>query len=122
MLATREGREAFWAESAPEVDGHILFRFPNGAQHRAQVLESLPCRRFSVRYFGGSVCTFELAPGPNGGTDLALTDEGVPEDWWAETHAGWVSVLLALKAAADHGVDLRNHDPKRTWDQGYADN
>jgi len=36
--------------------------------------------------------------------------------------AGWVSVLMALKAAVDHGVDLRNHDPQRTWDQGYADN
>lgn len=36
--------------------------------------------------------------------------------------AGWVSVLLALKAAVDFSVDLRNHDPGRTWDQGYADN
>jgi hypothetical protein len=33
-----------------------------------------------------------------------------------------VSVLLALKAAADFGVDLRNHDPARTWWQGYCDN
>jgi hypothetical protein len=31
-------------------------------------------------------------------------------------------VLLALKSAADFGVDLRNHDPARTWDQGYAEN
>jgi hypothetical protein len=30
-------------------------------------------------------------------------------------------VLLALKAAVDHGIDLRNHDPRRTWDRGYAD-
>ena len=36
--------------------------------------------------------------------------------------AGWVSVLLTLKAAIDFDVDIRNHDPKRTWDQGYADN
>jgi hypothetical protein len=35
--------------------------------------------------------------------------------------AGWVSVLLALKAAADFRVDLRSHDPQRTWSQGYAD-
>lgn len=32
------------------------------------------------------------------------------------------SVLLALKAFVDHDVDLRNHDPTRTWDQGYCDN
>jgi hypothetical protein len=37
-------------------------------------------------------------------------------------NAGWVSVLLGLKAAADHGVDLRNHDAARTWSQGYCDN
>jgi hypothetical protein len=31
-------------------------------------------------------------------------------------------VLLALRSAADFGVDLRNHDLARTWDQGYAEN
>jgi hypothetical protein len=30
-------------------------------------------------------------------------------------------VLFPFKAAADFGVDLRNHDPSRSWDQGYAD-
>jgi hypothetical protein len=35
--------------------------------------------------------------------------------------AGWVTVLLTLKAAADFGVDLRSHDPARTWGQGYVD-
>ena len=36
--------------------------------------------------------------------------------------AGWVSVLMAMKAALDYGVDLRNHDIERTWMKGYADN
>lgn len=36
--------------------------------------------------------------------------------------AGWVSVLMAMKAAVDHGVDLRTHDESRTWGDGYADN
>jgi hypothetical protein len=40
----------------------------------------------------------------------------------AEVLPGWVSVLMALKAYVDHGVDLRNHDAARTWDQGYCDN
>jgi hypothetical protein len=39
-----------------------------------------------------------------------------------EVIAGWVSVQLALKAAVDFGVDLRTHDPARSWDQGYAEN
>ncbi|GAG35938.1 unnamed protein product, partial [marine sediment metagenome] len=53
---------------------------------------------------------------------LTLTDEGVPSAHREEVIAGWVSVLMALKGAADFGVDLRNHDPHRSWDQGYCDN
>jgi hypothetical protein len=49
-------------------------------------------------------------------------DASVKEEWKGEVRAGWVSVLLALKAAADFGVDLRNHDAARTWAQGYCDN
>ena len=40
----------------------------------------------------------------------------------SEVTAGWVSVLLAMKAAVDYGVDLRNHDETRTWSSGFADN
>jgi hypothetical protein len=33
-----------------------------------------------------------------------------------------VSVLLALKAAVDFRVVVRNHDPELSWTQGFADN
>jgi hypothetical protein len=64
---------------------------------------------------------FELASDEERGTDLTLVHD-VEDRWHAEVNAGWVSVLMALKAAADHGVDLRNHDADRTWWQGYCDN
>ena len=83
-------------------------------------LAALHCY-FAVEYFG-SVTTFELTQDGRGGTDLTLTAAGVPPADRVEMTAGWVSVLLALKAAVDSGVDLRNHDPARTWDQGFADN
>ena len=51
-----------------------------------------------------------------------LTDAGVPAADRVEVTAGWVSVLMALKAAVDFSVDLRNHDPLRTWDQGFVEN
>jgi hypothetical protein len=73
-------------------------------------------------YYGNSVATFELADDRAGGTDLILTDSGVPDEDRSEVIAGWVSVLTALKAAVDFGVDLRNHDPLRTWDDGYVEN
>jgi hypothetical protein len=69
----------------------------------------------------GSRATFELQPEEGGGTLLTLTETGVPPGEWAENRAGWVAVLLALKAAADFRVDLRNRDPARGWEQGYVD-
>ncbi len=121
MLSSDRGRSAFWAEAAPEVDGVIRFRFANGMTHDAGVLESSPPDRFAVEYFGGSRAHFELADDGAGGTDLTMTESNVPEPNWIEHLPGWIPVLLALKAAADHGIDLRNRDPQRTWAQGYVD-
>ena len=121
-LSSNEGRAAFWAESAIEQDGMIYFVFPNQAEWQGKILEKDTPRKFKVEYYGGSSTTFELDPDGSGGTDLALTDQGVSEEDRTEVIAGWVSVLMALKASVDFGVDLRNHDPNRTWDEGYVDN
>lgn len=122
MLATGDGRARFWAESAEESEGQIHFVFPNGRTLSSPIEESIPARKLSLRYFGGSLTTFAIDSDGRGGTDLTLIDEGVSPEDAVETLAGWVSVLLTLKAAADHGVDLRNHDPERSWDQGFVDN
>ena len=121
-LATNDGRASFWAESAVEQDGVIHFVFPNQAEWKGRILENVPAEKFQVEYYGGSITTFELNPDGSGGTDLTLTDQGIPEEDRTEVIAGWVSVLMALKARVDFGVDLRNHDPQRTWDDGYLEN
>ena len=120
LLATDAGRARFWAESAQERDGTIEFLFPNGERYEGRIVEAAPLRRYAVDYFG-TPARFQLALDGVGGTDLTLVHE-VGDEWHAEVSAGWVSVLMALKAAADHGVDLRNHDASRTWRQGYCDN
>lgn len=122
LLASDAGRARFWAEEAVERDGAIDFVFPGGQRWRGAILTREPGRRFSVVYYGGSTTTFTLSDDGQGGTDLTLTDAGVPAQDRAEVTAGWVSVLLALKAATDFGIDLRTHDPARTWEQGYAEN
>lgn len=114
------GRASFWAESAPEEDGTVVFTFVDGSTHRAEIVERVPPRVWALDYMGG-VARFELAPDGRGGTDLFLTHHDVEMEEWNEVHAGWLNVLFPLKAWLVHGVDLRNHDPARTWMQGYAD-
>jgi hypothetical protein len=115
-----EGRASFWAESAIEVHGQIEFRFSNGYTYTSKIVERRPPALLTIDYFGG-LARFELAPDGRGGTDLLLTHEKMGPEEWNEVHAGWLNVLFPLKAWVTHGVDLRNHDGKRSWDQGYAD-
>ncbi len=120
-LATDSGRASFWAESAPEENGQIAFNFVDHPPVSGRILENTPPSRFSVEYFG-AVVEFSLHTDGSGGTDLMLVSTGVPKHNRVEVIAGWVSVLMAMKAAVDYGIDLRNHDASRSWGRGYADN
>ena len=121
-LNSAEGREQYWSESSQEADGVIHFRVPGGLASRGRVIQRIPGRRFATEYFGWTV-EFELQPDASGsGTELSMTCRNMPEKDRMEIAAGWVSVLMAMKAAVDFGVDLRNHDESRTWWQGYVDN
>lgn len=114
-LATDAGRASFWAESAVETDGVIHFVFPDGSETSARILHAARPRTFAVEYFGSRV-TFRLT----GATDVELVDERTEDR--EEVTAGWVSVLMQLKAAIQFGVDLRNHSRERSWDRGYVEN
>lgn len=119
-LDSNAGRAAFWAESAIEREGHIEFRFINGYKCSCKILKRRPHQLFELDYIGGPAC-FELFPDGGGGTDLLLTHNDIRPSEWNEVHAGWLNVLFPLKAWLVHGTDLRNHDPQRSWDHGYAD-
>lgn len=120
-LATERGRTAFWAAEAPEYEGIIHFKFSNMMAYESKVLERHPPSLFAVEYFGGSRVEFQLVEDSAGGTDLTMTESQVPEGNRLIHLPGWIPVLLALKAAVDFSVDLRNNDPERTWDDGYVD-
>lgn len=120
-LATDSGRAQYWAESAPEADGSITFHFLNYEPFSGRILRRERPSLFAVEYFE-AIVEFSLQDDGHGGTDLSLLATEVDEFERMETVAGWVSVLMAMKAAVDHGVDLRNHDASRTWGDGYADN
>lgn len=119
-LDSDSGRAAFWAESASEIDGLIHFRFINGYQCSSRILRREPCSLFELDYIGGRA-SFELSDDGDGGTDLLLTHHDMSKEAWNEVHAGWLNVLFPLKVWVMHGIDIRNHDPQRSWDHGYAD-
>lgn len=121
LLTTSEGREQFWAKKARESDDIVHFSFPNGQTYDSQIIRRVKNKEFCLDYFKSEV-SFLLEPDDQGGTDLKVINTGVSEDEYVEVHAGWTSVLMNLKAVADFGADLRNHNPGRTWDQGYVNN
>ncbi len=121
LLTTKEGRESFWATSAPEVGSEIHFSFPNGEKTISEILTKVENKEFIITYFG-SVVKFELQEQDDGYTILTLTSTDIPEYEYTEVKAGWVSVLMNLKAASDFKTDLRNNDPTKTWTQNFADN
>lgn len=120
-LATDQGRGKFWAERTEQQQEDIVFHFSDGQKLSSRVLESSPSHRFSLTYFNGSIVTFDIQEEPSG-TVLQLRETSLSASDERQNRAGWVSVLLNLKAHADHGIDLRNHHPQYTWSEGYVDN
>ncbi len=121
LLTRPEGIVKFWSESAIQDNNIIHFAFPNGETYDGEIIKIVPYNEFHLKYFNSLVKLY-LVASDQGGTDLTLINENVPEKDYTEVNAGWVSVLMNLKAVADFQIDLRNHNPQRTWDQGYADN
>lgn len=121
FLTTDHGRSLFWAEETKEEDGVIEFTILNYPKYQARIIEQRPHLLFRLEYFGTEV-TFELQKTEDNGTDLHLTALTPNEKVKQEMTAGWVSVLMAMKGAVDFGIDLRNHNASRVWDNGYLDN
>ena len=121
FLTESRYRAHYWAESAEEENGVIHYKFLNGVESRGRILAAHENKRFVVEYFDMTV-SFDLTKCPANECDMKMTCVGVEDHEKTELIAGWVSWLLTMKAAVDHGVDLRNHDEGRTWYQGFADN
>ena len=118
---TDSGRQRFWAKRSLAKENGFSLQFVSGETLWVPVHEAIRASRFVFAYFGGSRVTLEFTRDHRGGCDLRLIEEGVSRDEHLQNYAGWVSVLLACKAAIDFGVDLRSHDPARTWGGRYVD-
>lgn len=119
-LSTDEGRATYWAEKTVRDGDQITFYFTDYPAEPCPVLREEPPHLFSLSYFGTET-TFTLQK-EGGGTILHLKARVPDKAMREEMMSGWVSVLLAMKAAVDHGVDIRNHNANYSWQQGFADN
>jgi uncharacterized protein YndB with AHSA1/START domain len=122
FLSTDEGRASFWAETAQEADSVIHWEFPSGEIADLNVYDKSAPSKFSCEYLGDTVVEFELESDGREGTDLTVTQRGVPDESLAPAAAGWSSVLMNLKSVVDNGIDLRNHSSDRASDRGFVDN
>jgi uncharacterized protein YndB with AHSA1/START domain len=121
LLATDSGRECFWAESSEASGDQVLMVFPDRSWTTMRVLEAAPPDRFVVDYFGIET-TFEIDAVDVNSSVLRVTASSVPAGEVVDVAAGWVSVLLCLKAFVKFRYDLRNHEPSLTWNEGFVDN
>ena len=120
LLTSDQGREKFWAEKSVANENKFELTFPNGETTEVFVVEEKN-HTFEFIYFR-TIVIISLVGDEDNGTDLVLNNKNIPADDYDMMASGWVSVLMALKAAADYDIDLRNHDSSRTWDEGYVDN
>ena len=112
--------EHFWCERSEVLpDGSFRQHFIDGTVACCAVEGTNSPVHVRFRYFTTRVDVHLERRGD--GTDLTLRVCDVAPDEWNDVHAGWLNVLLPFKAWVDFGVDLRNHDPGRTWGQRYVD-
>jgi uncharacterized protein YndB with AHSA1/START domain len=116
---TPDDHVRFWSERSEHDPEGFRLEFIDGAVALCRLIESVSPSHIRMHYFGAHV-DITLEP-LDGGTDLKLTAQNVPVGEWQDVFAGWLNVLLPFKAWVDFGVDIRSHDPKRTWHEGYVD-
>jgi hypothetical protein len=113
--------DPYRASTIGQFDGENGWIAPEGAHLKNATLDLLPPRRIVANYAGGGVATLDLTDDGRGGTDLRLTDIGQVAEDRTELVAGWVSMLLALKASVDFSIDLRDHDHRTFWTGAYVE-
>jgi uncharacterized protein YndB with AHSA1/START domain len=121
VVATDEGRRRFWVLKTEEKGDNILWSFGPGFEGLMKVYERSRPRRFSFEFFDESKVVFDIEPDGSGGTDLTMTNSGLPEKDIPDMIPGWVGILMNLKAVTDHSLDLRHRDPDRNWERGYVE-
>lgn len=119
LIATDSGRTKFWCEQSTTSEDHIHMIFPGGETETARILKYDRPTSMEIIYFG-AVTKFQITELRSG---CVVHVEAIVRDAdFDETNAGWVSVLMNLKAVSTYDIDLRNHKQDYSWARGFIDN
>lgn len=113
------------AEIEPKKKGRLYFEWLGGDKLETRIIDIKKNRLFLFP-FGpkGEKVKLTIIPLKKGsGLELHQYDmKTTPKDRWAMhkgCETGWTFFLANLKAYLEHGIDLRSHDPKKSYRQGY---
>ena len=114
------------AKLEPKKGGRFFMKFLTGATGDETVLAIRKNRSFRFT-FGSDGETVEVTVKKTKlGTDCVLRQFGMKDtpdariNWHMGCRNGWVFFLTNLKAYLEKKIDLRSHDPKKTYLQGYV--
>ena len=114
------------AEIEPKKNGRIYYEWLAGDKLEARIIEIVKNRKFVIpfgskgerlevkikKHGSGSICElrqYNMKTGPKDRVNMHMGCK-----------TGWVFFLTNLKSYLEHGIDLRSHDKKRSYNQNFV--
>jgi uncharacterized protein YndB with AHSA1/START domain len=114
------------AEMEPKKKGRIIWEWLGGDKLETKNIDFVPPKKF-VFPFGskGEQVAVTIVPDGNGSVcELRQTKMKTDSKSRISMHMGckqgWTFFLTNLKSYLEHGVDLRSHDPSRSYNQNFV--
>lgn len=110
----------------PRKGGRLFFEWEGGDKLETTVIYARRPTRFVFPFGGKKVEVAVSFSGVKGGTIVELHQYNMSRSPKSKAmmhtgcREGWAFFLTNLKAYLEHGIDLRGHDPKRCYVQGYV--
>lgn len=110
----------------PKKGGRFFMKFVTGVSGDETILSIKKNHSFSFSFGPDGEAVEVTVKKTKKGTDCILHQYGMKEtpqakvNWHMGCRNGWVFFLTNLKAYLEKKIDLRSHDPKKTYLQGYV--
>lgn len=113
------------AEIEPRKGGIVRWEWLAGDKLDKQILVCQRNRQFDFPFGDKGEMVSVRFRAVKGGTICSLTQSGMKNTpqgrvMYTGCMQGWTFFLTNLKSWLEHGIDLRSHDPKRSYRQNYV--